>query len=143
MACVVLMTGAEQRLKTSPSVRLIVHFERAARFETHHSTAHMAVMRLWTNDVEMFLHFHAFLRADSGTGSAPTPAFTSLKNPTEPPVVKITEPSSMARREEAGRRGGGCSFLGLATTAPLRVRRITESATFAERARVSSLRVWN
>lgn len=63
---------------------------------THQSTAHIAVMRLCTKDVEIFLHFHAFLAADSGMGSLLTPALTSLKNPTEPPVVKMTELNSMA-----------------------------------------------
>lgn len=52
-------------------------------------------MKLCTNDVEIFLHFHAFLRADSGMGSLLTPVFTRRKNPMELPVVKITELSSM------------------------------------------------
>lgn len=55
-------------------------------------------MKLCTTDVEIFLHFHAFLQADSGVGSLPTPALTSLKNPTDPPVVKSTEPRSMSER---------------------------------------------
>lgn len=55
----------------------------------------MPVMMLWTNDVEMFLHLHAFLHADSGIGSWPYALFTSWKNPTDPAVVKITEFNSM------------------------------------------------
>lgn len=66
-------------------------------YQTHHSTAHIAVMKLCTKDVEMFLHLHAFLQADSGTVSIPTAVLTRRKNPTELPVVKITELSSMAR----------------------------------------------
>ena len=62
-------------------------------------------MRLCTKDVEIFLHFHAFLQADSGMGSFLTPALTSRKNPTEPPVVRTTELSSMAPGERSsGRR---------------------------------------
>lgn len=53
-------------------------------------------MKLCTNDAEMFLHFHAFLPALSGMGSLLIPLLTSLKNPTEPPVVKTTELNSMA-----------------------------------------------
>ncbi len=44
----------------------------------------------------MFLHFHAFLQADSGMGSFLTPALTSRNNTTELPVVKITELNSIA-----------------------------------------------
>lgn len=69
------------------------------------STAQTAVMKLCTNDVEMFLHFHEFLQADSGMGSLPNPAFTSLKTATELPVVKITEPSSMAEMLVDGSAG--------------------------------------
>lgn len=65
-------------------------------FFTHQSTAHIAVIKLCTKDVEMFLHFHAFLQALSGMGSLLTPALTSLKKPKEPPVVKITELNSIA-----------------------------------------------
>lgn len=53
-------------------------------------------MKLCTKDVAIFLHFQAFLQADSGMGSFLTPALTSLKNTTELPVVKITELNSMA-----------------------------------------------
>lgn len=63
-------------------------------------------MKLCTNDVEIFLHFHAFLRADSGMGSLLTPVFTSRKNPTELPVVKITELSSMAEMFVSSVSGG-------------------------------------
>lgn len=66
--------------------------------QIYQSTPQIAVMRLCTNDVAIFLHFHAFLRADSGMGNLRTPALISLKNPTEPPVVKITELSSMTER---------------------------------------------
>lgn len=62
---------------------------------THQRTAHIPVITLWTKDVEIFLHFHAFLQADSGMGSLLNPVLTSLKKPTEPPVVKITELNSM------------------------------------------------
>lgn len=62
---------------------------------TYHSTAHMAVMKLCTKDVAMFLHFHAFLREESGMGSLLTVALTSVKKPKEEPVVKITELNSM------------------------------------------------
>lgn len=62
---------------------------------THQSTAHIAVIKLCTKDVEIFLHFPAFLHADSGMGSLLTPALMSLKNTTELPVVKITELNSM------------------------------------------------
>lgn len=62
---------------------------------THQSTAHIAVMKLCTKDVEIFLHFHAFLQAESGMESLLTPALTSLKNPMELPVVKITELNSI------------------------------------------------
>lgn len=65
---------------------------------SYQSTAHVAVIILCTHDVEMFLHFQTFLQADSGVGSFPTPLFTNLKNPTEPPIVKITEPNSIAKR---------------------------------------------
>lgn len=63
---------------------------------TYHSTAHTAVMELCTKDVAMFLHFHAFLRAESGMGSLLTAALTSVKKPKEEPVVKITELNSIA-----------------------------------------------
>lgn len=63
---------------------------------TYHSTAHTAVMELCTKDVAMFLHFHAFLRAESGMGSLLTVALTSVKKPKEEPVVKITELNSIA-----------------------------------------------
>lgn len=53
-------------------------------------------MKLCTKDVAMFLHFHAFLRAESGMGSLLTAALTSVKKPKEQPVVTITEPNSMA-----------------------------------------------
>lgn len=83
-----------------------------ARFKSHlkkkttyQSTAQTAVMKLCTNDVEIFLHFHEFLQADSGMGSLPIPAFTSLKRATELPVVKITEPSSMAEMLVDGAQG--------------------------------------
>lgn len=49
----------------------------------------------------MFLHFHAFLQADSGMGSLVTPVLTSLKKPMELPVVKITELSSIAAVSQA------------------------------------------
>lgn len=65
---------------------------------SYQSTAHVAVIILCTHDVEMFLHFQTFLQADSGAGSFPTPLFTNLKNPTEPPIVKITDPNSIAKR---------------------------------------------
>lgn len=65
---------------------------------THHSTAHIPVIRLWTKDVDIFLHFHAFLQAESGMGSLLNPELTSLKNPIDPPAVKITEFNSMATR---------------------------------------------
>lgn len=64
---------------------------------THQSTAHIAVMKLCTKDVDMFLHFQAFLQADSGMGSLLMPAFISRKNPMELPVVKITELNSMVQ----------------------------------------------
>ena len=67
---------------------------------THQSTAHIAVIKLCMNDVDIFLHFHAFLQADSGMGSFLTTTLTSLKNPTELPVVKITELNSMAEIKE-------------------------------------------
>lgn len=63
---------------------------------TYHSTAHIAVIKLCTNDAEIFLHFHAFLAALSGMGTLLIPVLTSLKNPTEHPVVKTTEPNSIA-----------------------------------------------
>lgn len=63
---------------------------------THHSTAHIPVIRLCVKDVHTFLHFQAFLQADSGIGSLLTPQLTSLKNPIEPPAVKSTEFNSMA-----------------------------------------------
>lgn len=66
---------------------------------TYHSTAHIAVIKLCTNDAEIFLHFHAFLAALSGMGTLPTPVLTSLKNPTEHPVVKTTELNSIAEKK--------------------------------------------
>lgn len=63
---------------------------------THHSTAHIPVIRLWVKDVQIFLHFQAFLQAVSGIGSLLTPQLTSLKKPIEPPAVKSTEFNSMA-----------------------------------------------
>lgn len=57
-------------------------------------------MKLCTKDVAMFLHFHAFLRAESGMGSLLTAALTSVKKPKEEPVVTITEPNSMAGVEK-------------------------------------------
>lgn len=65
---------------------------------TYHSTAHIAVIRLCTNDAEIFLHFHAFLPALSGMGTLLIPVLTSLKNPTEHPVVKTTELNSIAEK---------------------------------------------
>lgn len=56
----------------------------------------MAVMKLWTNDVEMLFHFHAFLWADSGRGSVLSPALSSLKKLAEPAVVRTTELRSMS-----------------------------------------------
>lgn len=53
-------------------------------------------MELCTKDVAMFLHFHAFLRADSGMGSLLAVALTSVKKPKEEHVVKITELNSIA-----------------------------------------------
>lgn len=67
-----------------------------ATWKTHQSTAQIAVMKLCTNEVEIFLHFHTFLLVDSGMWSLPIPAFASLNRATELPVVKITELSSMA-----------------------------------------------
>lgn len=66
---------------------------------THHSTAQIAVMKLCTKDVEMFLHFHPFLQADSGMGRVRTPALTNLKKPTELPVVRTTALSSMLPKD--------------------------------------------
>ena len=61
----------------------------------YQSTAHMPVMILWTNDVQIFLHLHAFLHADSGIGSCPTALFTKRKKTADPAIVKITEFNSM------------------------------------------------
>lgn len=56
-------------------------------------------MELCTKDVAMFLHFHAFLRAESGMGSLPAVALTSVKKPKEEPVVRITELNSIAGKK--------------------------------------------
>ena len=63
--------------------------------KTYQSTAQMPVMILWTNDVQIFLHLHAFLHADSGIGSCPNALFTNRKKTADPAVVKITEFNSM------------------------------------------------
>lgn len=65
---------------------------------TYHRTAQIAVIKLCTNDAEMFLHFHAFLPALSGMGILLTPVLTSLKKATEHPVVKTTELNSIAEK---------------------------------------------
>lgn len=71
---------------------------------TYHSTAHIAVIKLCTNDAEIFLHFHAFLPALSGMGTLLIPVLTSLKNPTEHPVVKTTELNSIAEKYMKNRK---------------------------------------
>lgn len=81
-----------------PHQLVSISFIQSKSSSTHHSTAHIAVMPLCTKDAEMFLHFHAFLRADSGVGRFLNPVLTSLKNPTELPVVKSTELNSMSAR---------------------------------------------
>lgn len=58
-------------------------------------------MKLWTKEVEIFLHFHTFLHALSGIESLLIPQLTNLKKQAEPPVVNMTELKSMSSSLQA------------------------------------------